>query len=123
MGDQQHTLHELSFASLKDLDNGKIPAAFDVHLQKCLLDLQYRPADDKPRTITMTVKIHPEMEEGENGGLAGVLMQAQVKSKMPEHKSKVYQMDVRKKKGQPQAVFSEISNDGSPTMFDQEKDK
>ena len=115
------TLHELSFESLADLDNGKIPASFNMHLERVLADLNARAFDESSRTITVTVNVIPEMEE--DGVLAGVKLQAHVKSKIPQHKSRVYQMDVRKRKGKTQAMFSEITADGSPSIFDGEQEE
>jgi len=111
------TLHELSFESFKDLDNGKVPAAFNLHLSRILEDLKNRPFDDSDRKIVLTVSAKPEMDEA--GMLSGTRIQCHVKSSVPQHKSKVYQLDMRQKRGQPTAVFSEVSNDGSPTLFDE----
>lgn len=111
------TLHELSLETLKELDNGKVPAAWNLHVQRALNDCHDRPAEKKPRTVTLTVEIVPICDQ--HGIAETVDTQFKLTSSVPKHQTRVYPLTLRKRSGKPVAVFSEVTPDGSPSLFDE----
>lgn len=87
-------LAQLNLANLHDVGQGKIAAAFDKHIQRAVLDCMDRPADPKPRTITLQIEITPRIEPG--GDCTDVDVQMQATSKVPTHKTAPINMAVRR---------------------------
>jgi hypothetical protein len=100
----------LSLANLKDLDDGKAAAAFDSHLRRIAQDCLDRPADATARGVTLEVVVKPILED--DGSCDRVDAQISVKSKIPQHKTRVYNFGLRRN---GQFAFSEMS----PDNFDQ----
>jgi hypothetical protein len=58
----------LSFASLAELDDGRLAAAFDRELRAAEADLRDRPADDRKRKIVLTLELEPLQHKGDFDG-------------------------------------------------------
>lgn len=95
----------LTLESLSALDNGKIPAAFNEHMQRVLRDLEERTLDDRARKITLEVELAPEGDDTVNVAF-------NIKSSMPDHKSKRYNMLMKHTGGQKMGLlFDPVSDD------------
>lgn len=70
----------LSLAQLADFDDGLLQAAFDAELKKVTDDLNDRPNDDRPRTISIQFTLKPIARMGE---LDFVQISAVTNSKQP----------------------------------------
>ena len=53
---------ELDLASLQDLDDGRVAVAFQHELKRAVQDCIDRPADKKPRTVTLELAIKPNIK-------------------------------------------------------------
>lgn len=102
-------LLELNLDNLKELDGGRLRAAFDAELKKVLEDLQDRPGMKQPRKVTMTLDIKPEVDE--QGELYNVVVQFHVTHKIPSRRTQQYSMQVRSSSMGPMACFNELSLD------------
>lgn len=103
----------MTLESLKSLDDGRIAAAFDAELARAIEDCQDRPADDKARTVNLTLRLRPQCET--NAGLtecSGVLAEFEIAAKVPKRRSKRYELGVRK-------GGMVLFNDHNPTDFRQ----
>jgi hypothetical protein len=103
-------LHALTLDALKTLDLGKSQEAFQLHLRRLAQDCLDRPAESKARTLTMQVGVVP-VTEGD-GTCERVRLQIHFTSAVPKHRTRVYDMALRKN---ATLVFSE----DSPENFDQ----
>lgn len=103
-------LHELSLETLDSLDFGKVSVAFKKHLQRLAHDCKDRPGDGKARTVTMTFAVVPVLEA--DGSCDRVKLQVQVASKVPTHRTSLYDLALR-----PNGSF--VFSEDSPTHFDQ----
>lgn len=99
-------LYELDLGSLKELDGGKINAAFSKHLQRASQDCQDRPFDERPRIVTLRVAFKPTIEP--DGDCASAWMDVKLESKIPNHQSKPYSVGLRRNNT---FVFAEDSLD------------
>lgn len=75
----------LTLESLSALDHGKIPAAFNDHMQRVLRDVEDRRLDDRARTITIKCEVKPESEDTVNVAF-------NITSSVPDHRSREYNM-------------------------------
>ena len=115
-----HTVHELSLESIMQLGDGSVAIAWHQALQRSLHDCcSDRPGVDKPRKVTLEMDVVPVIDEA--GFSDEVNATFQVKESIPARKSRIYDFSVRQVKGKHAAVFSEVSADGSPTLFDTEE--
>lgn len=98
---------QLSLANIGQIDLGKIQAAFDVEVRRCLGDCEDRPADRTPRVVSLNLSITPVGD-----GAACELAEAEftMTSKVPPRRSKPYQVSIRKTARGVVGVF----NDESP---------
>jgi hypothetical protein len=85
---------QVSLESLKNLDDGKPMAAFNLHLQRIANDCLDRPADGKERAVTLKVVCKPAMQD--DGDCTEVKAQIFVTSSIPTHKTKVYSFGLRR---------------------------
>lgn len=108
---------ELNLGSLESLDDGRVAVAFQHELKRAVQDCIDRPADKKPRTVTLELSIKPivapdssiiEME-GADGEFT-------IKSKVPTRKSKTY--NFRSNKHGQLAFSSESPESADQTTFD-----
>lgn len=110
----------LTLESLKDLDYGKAFVAFQAHLTRAAQDCLDRPGDQKARSVQFQIALVPVLDPG-TLDCSTVKAQIQVTSKVPVHRTKVYEMGLRKNGG---LVFSEDSPEAidQTTFFDGEPD-
>ncbi len=85
---------QLSLESIKDLDDGRVSVAFMHELKRAVADCQDRPGDKNSRTVTLEVKLEPVIDEG--GQCEEVKGEFQIKSKVPQRKSKTFSFGVRR---------------------------
>lgn len=79
----------LSLESLRELDMGRISAAWDHELRHVVRDMHDRPTDASPREISLRFTLTPE---DDGGVLAAVNGEFEVKSKVPPRRSRRYQL-------------------------------
>jgi len=103
-------IHELTLATLKDqLEGGRVGAAFDLELKRCIDDCVDRPGDSNARKVTIELAIVPVLGDGGFCDEArGVL---KVTSSVPKRKTKPISFGIRKSKGGHQLVFNDLSED------------
>ena len=100
-------VHALTLAALmEDLDGGRIHEAFAQELKRVVMDCDDRPGDKKPRKVLLQLDIAPIIDE--HGNLDSVAGAFQIKSTVPQRKSKVYSFGVRQG---GQLVFNDLSDD------------
>lgn len=97
-------MQQLSLATLKDLDDGRVAVAFLHELTRIVQDCEDRPGDKKSRKVLLQGEVTPIMFE--DGTLDSVKVEFQIKSSVPTRKSKTYTMAVRKGQRGAMLVFS-----------------
>jgi hypothetical protein len=85
---------ELTLENLKDLDFGKLSVAFDQHIRRAVGDCMDRPGDDHERKVILTFGLRPE--KSQEADCDHVMLEGQVTSKVPAHRSRVFQCAPRK---------------------------
>jgi len=112
---------QLDINNLKVLDGGRIEAAFQQEIKHVVLDLMDRPGDDRERSVTMKVLFKPIVDEA--GECERVNVRMDIGSKLPNRKTRVFDMKARKSSKGPMLVFNEDSLDNvdQTTMFDNEE--
>ena len=85
----------LTLDALKDLDNGKVDAAFQRELRHAIADCMDRPGDANARTVGLAAKITPVVDD--DGSCSGACVEFTVKSKVPDRKSRPYSFGINKK--------------------------
>lgn len=88
-------LVSLTLDALKNLDNGKVDAAFQHELKHAIEDCMDRPGDANARQVGLTAKITPVVDD--DGSCAGASVEFTVKSKVPDRKSRPYSFGINKK--------------------------
>ena len=79
---------------LKDFDGGRILAAVQEEMKYIGLSCRDRPNDKTPRKVTLEISMVP-VAEPNTGACEGVSMSFKAKSKVPERKSKTYQLGIK----------------------------
>jgi hypothetical protein len=97
-------LQKLSLATLDQLDMGKISATLEVHLRRAIADCVDRPADEKARSVTMQFELVPVLND--DASCTEVSLQVQCQSKVPVHRTRVYNTGVRQTREGPMLVFN-----------------
>lgn len=78
------------------LDGGRIGIAFQQELKRVVADCEDRPADNKPRTVTLTLAVVPvPTTDGTVVTLDSISAKFQVSSSVPKRRSKVYSFGAR----------------------------
>lgn len=103
-------LMTLALDTLKEIDGGKIQEALNLHLRRVSLDCKDRPADGTARTVTMTIKMVPDMDP--DGSCDRCKMTVEFGSKIPGHRTRAIEIGL-KANGTP------VFNPDSPTNVDQ----
>jgi len=80
---------ELTLANLKDLDFGKVDVAFRRHMERAVKDCLDRPGDDTTREVRLTFRLEPEKTQG--GEPSHVMLECDVQSNVPPHRSATFQ--------------------------------
>lgn len=101
---------------LPKLDNGLLKVIFDKYLTQIVEDCKDRPAESKPRTLTLELAFVPRSENPGRNECDGVSMAWKVKPKAPDQISRPYDMSIRKN----MLFFNPDSPDNidQTTMFD-----
>jgi len=103
-------IHELNLKTLfENLDGGRVSAAFQHELQRCIADCNDRPGEEKNRTVTLKFNVSPVCDE--SGLCEEIKGKFHVASSVPQRRSKVYSFQARKRAGQNQLVFNDMSDD------------
>ena len=111
-------IKELNLAALmEDLHGGRVAAAFQAELRRCANDCDDRPDDDKPRVVTLQLKLWPIMEDGHLESIRGKFFCA---SKVPERRTKEFSFGFRNGGA---LIFDDLSPDNvNQTTFDMDDD-
>jgi hypothetical protein len=80
--------------SIASIDGGRIGVAINQELRKAALDCDDRPADKRPRKVTLQLELVPVVDEA--GNCDSVDVSAQVKAVHPSRKSRKFDMSLRK---------------------------
>jgi len=84
---------KLTLENLPLLENGIVSTAFDAELKRLVKDCEDRPLDDKPREITLKVKLTPKVDtHGRSPCCDEVEVECEITGKVPVQRSKVYTM-------------------------------
>jgi hypothetical protein len=102
-------LVELSLATAKDLDDGKVAAIFDQHLRKAVADCMDRPGDPKPRTITLTISLKPVCDA--TGALDTINVKPHAHSSVPKSHVRELQLIPQKRRDGGVLTFNPMSSD------------
>ncbi len=100
---------KLGYKSIGDMENGKIGVAFDNELKRVVADLNDRPGLKKPRKVMLQITFMPV---GDQGVVDSVNFGVQIKSNVPEKKSKVYSAGIS-------GVDTLVVNEDSPDNWRQ----
>lgn len=75
------------------LENGLISTAFDGELKRLVKDCDERPLDEKPRELTLKLKLTPKPDKnGRNPVCDEVEVECEISGKVPVQRSKIYVM-------------------------------
>ncbi|MDE2472327.1 MAG: hypothetical protein KGL35_27245 [Bradyrhizobium sp.] len=85
----------LGLETVKELDAGRVSVAFAHELRRVVLDCLDRPAEKKERTVTLTVRVKPEVTD--DGQCESAKARFQIASKVPQRESKAYDFGVTNK--------------------------
>lgn len=85
---------QFALDNLKELDGGKAVEALNQHIRRAALDCLDRPADGKPRTVTLTISLSPVLDP--QGNCEEVQAQIHASSTVPKHRTKVYSLGLRR---------------------------
>jgi len=85
---------QLSIQSLDELDNGIVALQFLRHLQRAANDCLDRPGDKTTRKVTLEFSFSPVCDQSGTADTAACV--AEIKSKIPVHRSKTYEMGLSK---------------------------
>jgi hypothetical protein len=87
-------VQKLSLESIPELDPG-IVLAFNNHLKRAAQDCEDRPADRKPRKVTLEVMISPVMDLNTRE-CASTEIDLQTTSTIPAYRTRTYSVGMRK---------------------------
>ena len=108
---------ELNLATLEELDDGRVSVAFAHELKRAVQDCIDRPADKKPRVVTLELAIKPILAPDSSiVEMEGADGEFTIKSKVPTRKSKTY--NFRSNKHGQLAFSSESPENSDQTTFD-----
>lgn len=106
-------MEQLGFENLSELTGGRASAVFDAHLKRAALDCIDRPNDGKPRIVTLQVELTPDFDPktaGDADTCDAVNIQVKAASKVPAHKTKIF--NARAKRS-GQLLFNPDSTDNA----------
>ena len=84
----------LNLSTLEELDDGRVAAAFVREIKRVADDMMDRPGDANKRTVALEFTLTPVIDDA--GLCDGARGEFQIKSKVPNRKSKTNGFDVRK---------------------------
>lgn len=105
---------ELSFENLQHLDDGLLAAGANRALQEIIDDIIERPADDRPRTVTITISLTPTFHGGE---LDRAVIAHKATAKVPGREGRECIVQPRKTSRGNQLVFSMNGTDVRQPQF------
>jgi hypothetical protein len=83
----------LTLDNLRELDFGKIGAAFQAELQHVVKDCQDRPTDDRARSVSIVFKLAPEVDVKAGVIHADVIeVGCEITSNVPKRRTQIYKM-------------------------------
>ncbi len=94
-------LHNLSLATIANIDSGQAAAAFDASLRRAIQDCVQRPMEERVRKITLQAELTPS-----DGG-DDIHVSFQIKETLPTFQTSVVKMQVRKQGHQLMLVFQQ----------------
>ena len=95
-------LRKFDARNLKFIDGGAFVEQFDSHVERQVSDCKGRPADVRPRKITMEIELVPIVAG--NGKLKTIDAKFKVASKSPHHQSDTVQLGID---ADGEAIFNE----------------
>lgn len=99
-------LRKLDVRSLAEVNGGKVAAALDLHIARCVNDCVDRPLEPKPRKVALEILIQPDPnDEGK------AEFQFVVTSGVPKHQTSVLSGGLRRTSKNAMLVFNEDSLD------------
>lgn len=102
-------------ASLTDIDEGRLAAAFTRHMKRAIADCEDRPADKKARVVTIQLAVVPTYVD--EGYLQDIGVEASIRSKVPDHVTLPVNCRVKRGSG---AVFNDMNeNDVDQKTIDE----
>lgn len=87
-------LQQFRLATVEQLDH-RVAALFDKHVARVTQDCMDRPGDKHARKVTLTFSVVP-VPDPDSGECEHVMVEVEAKSRMPDHRSPAYPMDVSK---------------------------
>lgn len=109
----------LDFAHLQDIDDGKVDALLRAHLQRAAQDCQSRPGDKSKRKVTLEFTVIPIADE--TGDAFQAYVQIEVKSKVPVHRTRAFEMRLGRNGFSYNQDFPEDLD--QPSLFPQQDDQ
>ena len=101
---------ELTLASLVEkLDHGRVHEAFQAELRRIIADLEDRPADTKPRKLSLEFKLTPVQDE--SGNLDEVKGRFDIKAAVPNRRTKEYSFAAQKTSQGHRLIFNDLSDE------------
>lgn len=111
------SVKELTLETISELDGGKVSIAWQEMLKRIVEDCEGRPGELGTREVRLIFRAKPIMDS--DGLCEDIATQFHIEGKMPKQQSRVYTLGVRKG---GRVAFSDVSKDGTPTMFDDSSD-
>lgn len=90
-------LDALDLEGMAMIDNGLVNQMFRYHALRLGRDCADRPGESGARTLTITITAKPVANQ--QGGLETVRTEIDIKSKLPVHRTRVYEMRADEKNG------------------------
>jgi hypothetical protein len=113
-------LKRLSMETLKEIDSGMVMELFHSALQHAVTDCMERPADKRPRKVTLQLTLKPVAEiNGTMIDCDGVRGCFQCRAKLPDMETKTYDFGVQQG---GKLVYNEdsLTNHRQTTMLENE---
>lgn len=104
------SIQNLTLAHIEEIDGGKVAIAFEVELLHVIKDMLDRPADGRPRKVSLNLELKPQCDD--SGTLADVQVAFDLASSVPNRRTNPYNMRARLiRGGAAQLVFQSETND------------
>lgn len=81
---------------IRQLDFGRIGAAFNLELERVVKDCMDRPADNRARSVTIGFKLRPSSNSLEVIDCDNVLVECEITGAVPKRRTKVYTMQPKR---------------------------
>lgn len=105
---------------IRQLDFGRIGAAFNVELERCVRDCMDRPADNRARSVAISFKLRPQSNSTEVVDCDNVLVECEITGAVPKRRTKLYTMTPNR---QGKLTFNPDLPDEpeQPTLYDDQE--